>query len=231
MTILPALGIAVTSFMPANDLHTQDFIAKSAQGEAAFHRIIDLAEEAYSNTGEQVIISRKWSESTVNANMMRYNGILYINMFGGLFRRPEVTPEGFAMVVCHEFGHAYGGYPYLREKLQISAEGQADYYAANECFGYVMTKWSESIESRRMHSVYIEEKCESDLWCKMSLKAGLSLGNLLGTLMRESVSYETPDRSRVRKTALSYPKTAQCRLDTYAAGTLGEPRPACWFKD
>ena len=93
----------------------------------------------------------------VNANCMRNNGVVTVNMYGGLARRPEVTPEGFALVLCHELGHAYGGTPYIFQQAQIAAEGQADYYGEQTCLKALLphvdwsrlrTPWFTSPESR-----------------------------------------------------------------------------------
>ena len=61
---------------------------------------------------------------------------------------------------------------------------------------------------------------------------GQSVSNLFSALTVEPASnYETPDQTIATETMLSYPKTVQCRLDTYLQGTLQSKRPACWFKD
>jgi hypothetical protein len=64
-----------------------------------------------------------------------------------------------------------------------------------------------------------------------SLEAGLGLGRLLAVLGNEKdPSYTTPDPRVVKVTEISYPKTAQCRVDTYHNGVLNLAKPLCWFK-
>ena len=229
-------SLSEISFMPKNDLHLEDVYFKSNAGEEVFNKIIDIAKEEYQDeadaNNERLIINKRWSDSTVNANVSRRWGTVYINMYGGLYRRPEVTPEAFALVVCHELGHAYGGRPYIAPSARLSAEGQSDYYGARSCLRRVMQHFEESPESIGMDLPYAEEVCEEDdEECARGLKAGFGLGWLLQVLMDEPrISYETPDEVEVDQMELSYPKTVQCRLDTYRAGILDEPRPRCWFK-
>ena len=131
------------SFMPENNLQIfDDQKTESNVTEEQFNRIIDVAEESYQieadEANERIKIKRKWKTATVNANMRRFWGKVTINMYGGLARHPEMTPDGFALVLCHELGHAYGGLPYLRPSSNISAEGQSDYYGAKNCLKRVM---------------------------------------------------------------------------------------------
>ncbi|MBF0301068.1 MAG: hypothetical protein HQK51_20340 [Oligoflexia bacterium] len=156
-------------------------------------------------------------------------------MFGGLARRPEVTIEGFTLVLCHELGHAFGGVPYIDD--QVSAEGQSDYYSTLTCYAKIASKVKELSKIVNTGD-FIKAKCnkyqsnQTDYSnCVAKLEGGLSLGKLLSALGFESAPrYETPDTTVVSETELSYPATTQCRLDTYFAGALTNVRPTCWYK-
>jgi len=230
------------SSLPENDLWMEDYFEKSGGGEEMFNKIIDASLVVYKPIAEEfgdskLTIKRKWSSSTVNASASRLFGRVTINMYGGLFRRPEATLEGFALVLCHELSHAYGGRPYISAWRKLSAEGQADYAGAKECMHKVMdvlklegyeTEPSEFMASTCAAS--FEEEGRQKL-CERSLVGGLSLGTLLATIKEEQLpDYETPDPTVVDETMLSYPDTVQCRLDTYLSGTLLLERPVCWFK-
>jgi hypothetical protein len=224
------------SFMPENDLHLEDHWMESSSNvtEEMFNRIIDTGKELYQpladENDESLTINNKWSDSTVNANCSRFFGSVTINMFGGLARRPEVSPEAFALVLCHELGHAYGGKPYIRKSSKMSAEGQADYYGANDCLKKVIDVLEEEFPEFEP-SEFAEDKCGGDVVCLRGLNAGQGLGDLLASMKKESPpDYSTPDTLVVKKTQLSYPKTVQCRLDTYLAGAMDWDRPTCWFK-
>lgn len=237
----------VESFMPPNNLWMEDSLeAGSNVSESQFNRIIDIATAAYEPIAranrETIYVQRLWKDSTVNANMQRDNIYrrVHINMFGGLARRPEVTSDGFALVLCHELGHAYGGKPFLNPSLSLSAEGIADYYAASACFNKIVDAMpSNTGVNNDGDNEYIAAKCNS-LWgkagsryqnCVRALKAGRSLGRLLSVQTQEKEpNYYTPDKTVVKTTEISYPKTIQCRLDTYHNAVLSLVKPACWFK-
>jgi len=226
----------VHSWAEDNDLWKEDNLnfAESNVSEETFNNIISAAEELYAPIAEEwkekLVINRKWEDPTVNANVWRNGyGATEINMYGGLARRPEVLPSGFALVLCHELGHLYGGAPYIHVGLKMAAEGQSDFYGAGWCLKNVLEKIEDS--SSFPSTFYMEKVCNEDNSCMRQLSGGQSLGNLLATMRRESKpDFETPDRSVVKRTNTSYPKTVQCRLDSYHNGTLGLDRPLCWFK-
>jgi hypothetical protein len=232
------------SFAPENDLWMEDNLeATGGITKEVFNQVIDAALEIYApmakQNNEKIQVNRKWDDSTVNANVRRSGGLVEINMFGGLARRAEVTPDGFALVLCHELGHAYGGTPYIQAASRMSAEGQADYYGNSACMDNVTLKVQTDIGTLAV-TKYMAQRCSEKNQansadyntCIRELAAGQSLGNLLSTLMKEKKApdYETPDPTVVSKTLTSYPKTVQCRLDTYFAGAMDLDRPACWFK-
>ncbi|MBF0315704.1 MAG: hypothetical protein HQK52_19950 [Oligoflexia bacterium] len=239
-TTLAADEIAYRQFMPDNDLWKEDEIYKKRTPNVTkemFFKIVDAGTQAY--VSEAPTINGNWDDSTVNANCMRAFGYVTVNMYGGLARRPEITPEGFTLVLCHELGHAYGGAPYIRSAplFYMSAEGQSDYYSTLTCYEKIAALVPElsKIENSDDYILRVCERFSSDSVahanCIGKLEGGLSLADLLSALGRQTTPrYETPDPTVVRETILSYPATAQCRLDTYHAGALSWPRPKCWFK-
>lgn len=238
VTTLSFNSYAKTSFMPENDLWKEDCIScKSINGldQQTFENIIDVAYGIYKTLAdtnkEKLVINKNWTDSTVNANCGRYMGTVTVNMYGGLARRSEVTPEGFTLVLCHELSHAYGGAPYIRPTTKMSAEGQADYMSTFECAKKVFKELNTGglgLDPTQ----FMVNTCKGNQTCLSSLVGGQSLGKLLSVLSKENIpDYETPDTTIVPKTLLSYPDTTQCRLDTYFAGTMSLKRPACWFKN
>jgi hypothetical protein len=240
----PAMGASTThSFVEDNDLWKEDgMFEKESMTQAEFDMIIDNAYTVYApiakSKNNSLTINHKWDDSTVNANCSNMGGRVTINMFGGLARRPEVTREGFALVLCHELGHAFGGAPYVNPIFKLSAEGMSDYYGAGTCMSQILKTLATDVVP--VATDFMRTKCEEKhgantegyTTCLRQLDAGQSLGNLLAVLKKEGTpNYETPDPTVVSKTLPSYPATIQCRLDTYGAGSLELPRPACWFKD
>lgn len=222
--------------MPENDLWKYDCLnCKSTTGldEEMFNKIIDVAYEQYrplaDANNEQLVINKNWTDATVNADCSRNWGTVEVNMYGGLARREEITAEGFALVLCHELSHAYGGIPYIRVSSKMSAEGQSDYMSTRECAKKVFKELGEDL--RGTPTSFMTKACKKNAICLSSLIGGQSLGNLLATIKSESIpNFETPDPLVVTKTNLSYPATVQCRLDTYLNGALGKDRPLCWYK-
>ena len=223
------------TFAPKNDLWKEDALLKSANvTQAMFNKIIDAGYEVYGplakKNRERLKINRKWSDSTVNANCSRMFKSVTVNMFGGQARRPEISAEGFALVLCHELSHAYGGAPYIRRWQKLSAEGQADYMGAKECLKKIIKV--ANLRSDFEPTAFIQDACGENITCIRAYVGGQSTANLLATLMGESLpDYETPDPTVVSKTLISYPETVQCRLDTYRRGFENRERPACWYKN
>jgi hypothetical protein len=228
-------------FMPDNDLWKEDNVNLfSAVDQQTFNDIIQAGLSVYqpiaAANNEFISINARWDDATVNANCGRYTGYVSINMYGGLARRPEIIPEGFTLVMCHELGHAYAGSPYIQTANKMSAEGMSDYYSTKECYNKI-AELVPQLRQEMTHTQYIKDTCEAKFGensfnCKHALEGGWSLGKLLSTLNKEKEpSFETPDRTVVTSTQLSYPKTTQCRLDSYHNGALEMVKPACWFKN
>ena len=223
------------TFMEANDLNLQDGMFMSNVSEEMFNLIVDTGTKLYKpfadKNKETLTINKLWDDTTVNANTQRMFGKVTINMYGGLARRPEVSPPAFALVMCHELGHAYGGTPYISSWQKMAAEGQADYYGAKVCLKKVIEALKSEFPTFDA-TPFIEKTCGNDEICSFGLYAGEGLGALLASMKKSAVpNYETPDPLVVTETVLSYPATVQCRLDTYLAGTMNLDRPKCWFAD
>lgn len=221
---------AVQSFMPENDLHLEDnFMQNSNVDKYQFDQILDNLDELYTpifkSHGSSFVIERKWEDSTVNAYAWKSSKtISNIKMFGGLARRPEVTPDGFTVVACHEIGHHLAGFPKFSNRW-ASIEGNSDYYATQACLKELWKNddFTETKRDNNIANYYCDRAWQGErdrFLCYRSVKAGLSTATLLAALGREKAPrFETPDKSIVSKTKEEHPK-AQCRLDTMLAGSL-----------
>ncbi len=230
-------------FMPRNNLWKEDsFFRPSNITKERFLEIIQIAKKMYDPVakayGEKLTINANWDDATVNASCSKFFGTITINMYGGLARRPEVTQDGFALVLCHELGHAFAGFPYANSFLKLSAEGESDYYGTKVCQKSIFTALEidedtfETTEFTEKTCTEQNENKEDYVKCTRSLASGISVNRLFAKLMtgQEESDYETPDPTEVSSTLPSYPETIQCRLDTYLAGTIGDKRPLCWYK-
>lgn len=233
--LLSFCGSAHATILPPNDLHLEDDInSRNANiTEQAFNEIIDevvaIYEPIVTAHGGKLVAVKNWKNSTVNAMADRSGKNWRIHMWGGLARRAEVTPDGFAMVVCHELGHHLGGFPI--RKMLFSAwaanEGQSDYWAAQAC---ARKLWESSDNRLFADSVDSIAKASCDkAWagdadrflCYRTVTAAHSTTTLLGALNKKKVSFAAQDTKKVGSTMHSHPQ-AQCRLDTYLAGAVCE---------
>jgi hypothetical protein len=221
---------AKVTFMPENNLHEQDSLMSNNMTQQMFDKIIDQIEAYYkpivAKFGGKLVVERKWSDNTVNAYAQQIGSTWKVTMFGGLARRDEMTPDGFAMVVCHELGHHLAGFP---NSGWASYEGQSDYFALQACASNL---WAGEfqINDEAVADVDSTAKALCDKYysndpslCYRKMNASYSLANLLAALGGDTISFDTPDKTIVKKTASEHP-AAQCRLDTYVAGTLCEKK-------
>lgn len=217
-----------SQFMPDNDLNKQDHVSLyNNVSESEFNAVIDRAVKFYDPVfkafGANLIVNRAWDDSTVNASAYQDGSNWYVNMYGGLARRPEITSDGFAMVLCHEIGHHLGGFPFI--DVWAAAEGQSDYYSAFACARAIWFNDSAngSVVVDPTPKMLCDKVYGTDNYrkiCYRTMMGSKSTADLLSTLSGETASFDTPDLSVVRQTNVSYPKTTQCRLDTYMSGAL-----------
>lgn len=220
------------TILPENDLHLEDDINS---------RDANLTEEEFVTTTNYIInlykplaqlhnanlsVNFKWKDSTVNAFANQSGKKWEVTMYGGLARRPEVTLDGYSLVVCHELGHHFGGYPFTR---WASNEGQSDYFSTHACAKKI---WGDQLDInatfRNTVDPVAKSHCDS-IWpseeqqnlCYRSAQAGLSLARLLGALRnKKNLSFSTPSKKKIIFATNNSHPDAQCRLDTYLAGSL-----------
>lgn len=231
-------------FAPENNLKipvNYVFSTAATMDETMFNDIIGRVENFYSpivsSLGGKLSIERNWTDPTVNAYAKREGASeedWIIAMFGGLARHPDMTNDGFMLVVCHEMGHQIGGAPKYGSagaRMWASNEGQADYWGALKCMRRVLVNDNnEAIMRSVAVPAPIADRCTKSYkspaeqaLCKRVAMAGVALGHTLATLARDNdpsvpvPAPETPNKSRVKKTYDGHPE-AQCRLDTYFAG-------------
>ncbi len=222
--------------LPPNNLHTQDNVNRIANiTEQRFGQIIDeviaIWKPVATAKGVTLTVDKRWSDPTVNASASQSGKTWLVSMYGGLARRPEVTEDGFALVVCHELGHHFGGYSFYGRADWASAEGESDYFATNVCAKYLWGQQTQrNVLYKRLRGTppVVQQACDTvwngnanaQAWCIRTAFGGHSLATLLGALGNSKpVSFDTPDKKVVTKTSVSHPE-AQCRLDTYFSGAL-----------
>lgn len=203
--------------------------------ELQFNRVIERVERIYSPVirmqGKKLTIEKDWQDPTVNAYAKQ--GLnpneLIVHMFGGLARHQAVTEDGFALVLCHELGHHLGGAPRKIEANWASNEGQADYFGTMKCFRkYISRDRNTEVIAKLNVPPEVTKKCqtvfaneEEVASCVRSSMAGYSLSSLFYSMKSgaKKISFSTPDNTIVVNMYDGHPN-AQCRLDTYFAGSL-----------
>ncbi|MGE0173368.1 MAG: proprotein convertase P-domain-containing protein [Oligoflexales bacterium] len=224
---------AYGSILPPNNLDAEDqlYWQDSNIDEQQFNSIIDGVIRQYVDIvkthSARLVVYKYWSSSTVNASAGQNKADWYVNMYGGLARRPEITPDAFTLVVCHELGHHLGGFPF-NGPLWAANEGQSDYFATQACARKI---WKSQLDAnakyRDLVDPIVKENCDS-VWkngaeqdlCYRIATAGKALATLLAAVNKEPPpQLDTPDKTEVAETRYNHPR-AQCRLDTYVQGAL-----------
>lgn len=247
--ILSTLNLyAVEGFLPENSLSLPPSFTDQGISQKVFQDIQDeLARiwipRARAEGGNLTFVS-SWESGTVNAYAQRFGhedewgeemppfDDWRVVFLGGMARHKEMTKDGFSLIVCHELGHHFGGYPKLSgETMWASIEGQADYFATSKCLREL---WSGTDNRKTLRGQSIPAALESNCrtqWksddeyalCLRTGLAGLSAGRLFAAIapFTKAPKFETPDQKIVPRTLTIHPK-AQCRLDTYFQGALCE---------
>lgn len=221
---------ANADFLPPNNLHLEDNRESiTSITNQDFNDVIDQVSAifipVFASYGATLTVDRRWTDATVNAKADQAGKTWKVFMYGGLARRPEVTKDGFSMVICHEFGHHLGGFPFASS--WAANDGQSDYFATKICPNLLWTDDEEGNAAARDTVAAIpKEKCDevysteaAQNLCYRTLNASKGLADLLASLGRTKANWETPDTKVVTSTDNDHP-AAQCRLDTYLAGAL-----------
>lgn len=229
------------TFIPEEDIKNkfQVFSERDANmTQEEFDGVIEKARQVYTPIvqaqGGRLIINGRWTDDTLNANASQFFGQWNVNMYGGLARHPEMSLDGFAMVLCHELGHHLAGFTFREGGFSFGGvwaanEGQSDYFAAHSC---ARELWANELAENASHRPtvlpLVQQSCDS-AWsttedqnlCYRVNAAGESLARVLSALKEDPVrpAFDTPDQNKVNATDHSHPE-AQCRLDTTYAASL-----------
>jgi len=215
-----------TGYLPENNLKIPlKLYDNSGITEDQFNQVLDKVEAYYKPViaarGANFVVSRNWTDDTVNAYAEVDGNDWEIFMYGGLARYSGMDPDGFTLVACHETGHHLGGAP--RDGLAV--EGEADYYATLDCMRYIFNDDKANADFVASHKIdpTLDQACgtsytttaEKNL-CIREGVAGYNMAQILKELggQQKAPAFDTPDPSQVSQTDEEHP-AAQCRLDTY----------------
>jgi hypothetical protein len=193
-----------------------------------FDRIITLFETTFSSLahadGRELEFMTDYDEDWVEAFARRWETDQVI-VYGGTAAVNNGSEDSFALILCHETGHLYGGEPVSEPHNHLSVEGQADYWATNACLPKLLSALSD-----RAPSASSMKYCMGDKNCARTVDAILALtAQFADNRNLPHPALNTPDETNV--TTLNYTHASpQCRLDTMIAGMKNLSRPRCWYK-
>lgn len=232
---------------------SQNAMNIQAYSTVVIEKMQKLYEPIFAKNNKQLIIDIQWDEAKVNAYATTDdNNNPLIRVTGGMANHELLTPDGLALILCHEVGHFLGGEPKkLRgrstKRSWSSAEGQADYYANAVCLKKLfklLPEFQHVADAKSIHdsneksnnstqSRYINEinqLCDTPLCHRIAL-ASLNVAKVYATtgFYERELSLIYPDESTVYQTLYSHPGP-QCRLDTLIAALRCENSEELTFK-
>lgn len=160
---------------------------------------------AYKNVinreGKRYLTLKKWKENKFEINVkMKQKDALLLTVSKGVIAHKRMTEDSFRLILCHEFGHYFGGTPHTNDEHWASNEGQADYYSTSKCIRRIIPK-------------------DRDFKSRVQV-ATLALGKIYAEMNKEDsskLSLTEKDKREVMTTLSTHPG-AQCRVDTMIAG-------------
>lgn len=196
--------------------------------KSRFNAVIQILEDEFQNlaeaSGRKLEFLTDYDEEWAQAFARRWETDQVI-VYGGASGLNGGSEDSFALLLCHEVGHLYGGGPWGDDHNKLSLEGQADYWSTMECFKRVVNKLTV-----RKASDSSLKYCKSDVVCARTIDAALVVTAFYAdnrNLVHPKI--DTPDMSIAESMNRTHP-LPQCRLDTLRAGLEKSPRPLCWYK-
>lgn len=228
---------AHASFLPRNTVYLEEQgLGEPQITEEIFKARIEKLQTTYapviSQFGGRLSIKGDWKSKQVNAYATQMLMFWKVIVTGSLARRPELSPDGMTLIVCHEIGHHLGGFPFSEGTpfggRWASVEGQSDYFSTFVC---AKKMWKEELTEnakfRELVNTLPRLQCdtsyESDADRDLCYRTSVALESVIATmaaLMKKPMpQYDTPDTNIVTATSEAHPKV-QCRFDTLYAGAI-----------
>lgn len=231
-------SLAQATFVPEEEIQYKSLKpGPSNMDEAQFKALLNQIQSSYTDVvkfhGGTLAIAGDWKSEKLNAGATQLMNFWRVVISGALARRPELTPDGFTLIVCHELGHHLGGYSFSHPVNPIlgvwaANEGQADYFATQVCARKLWNNEKEKNASfRSQASDFVKNRCDT-AWntqedrdaCYRISVASQSVAATMAALMNKPMpSFETPDPARVDATSDNHP-AVQCRMDTSFQGAI-----------
>ncbi len=187
--------------------------------------------------GTDFIMKLKWADWTVEGThsvITSSKRVLSVSA-GMILEMALLDSDVQDVLICHELGHLFGGYPFyddlMAERFFLNAsEGQADYYATEVCVKHFWKNENNEV-FERLASEENKNLCRA-VWggdlqkrhlCNRSLLAIQGVSEFFEKFNGVKTSLFNPEKKEVGWTNnYSYP-SSQCRIDTLVAGAVCEP--------
>jgi len=165
--------------------------------------------------------------------------LAYVEVPRRVLENPRLNADTFAIILCHEIGHLYGGSPRKSQSFEgtqpvaedgftfSTSEGQSDYFATAVCFRRLAHESAPLVEIGKSQAVpaLVQAQCQTS-WPtsiesrQLCERAAVASFQFLRLSFAFPISFETPDSSTAPHLIRdSYP-SRQCRLDTLFRGAL-----------
>jgi hypothetical protein len=196
--------------------------------KSRFNAVIKLMETEFqglaAESGRKLEFLTDYDEDWAQAFARRWETDQVI-VYGGASGLSGGSEDSFALILCHEVGHLYGGMPYSDDYNKLAVEGQADFWSTRDCFKRIIGKLSAKTPAESW-----VKYCKGDVVCARTVEAALVVTAFYAdnrSLVHPKL--DTPDVTIAEATNRTHPMP-QCRLDTLKAGLEFLMRPLCWYK-
>lgn len=205
--------------------------------DLAFEKIIIVYQADLQARGKRVVLVRSEGDFPSTASIDPYqNPVKILINSKRAAHESSFNEADWLQILCHEIGHLLGGAPYIfinpGDWGEISAEGQADYFAAAKCMKRV---WANEMENRKalkgMDSANVAsaraQGCRDDQCVRIAV-ATFEFFRKLDPEQNLSLDRRSPDRAtstHVHPWALP----THCRVDTSLAGAVCPINPSIPF--
>lgn len=210
--------------------HTHNPLISEKQFLEIGQKVAALYEPTIKKQGNTLLLRMLWNDTKMayaNNHVQEYN-TYEVTITGDYSQVKGLTPDGFSLIVCHEFGHLFGGAPYATV-YRASYEAQADYYSTLKCFKklvaqdynlvFVLKQGERITDEMRNLCGKVYSRWESDYY--VCLRGMLAAENLIRSHNPDAkVSVAKKDSQKIEYNDFWHYGSPQCRLDGLVAGLL-----------
>jgi hypothetical protein len=229
---------ARATFIPENEIRLRSDRSEPANiSEAEFNQVIAMLQSHFaplaSAKGGELNIQGDWASKKLNAGANQMLSSWMVQISGEIARQPQLTVDGLTLIVCHELGHHFGGFPLSAadspfQGAWAAVEGQADYFSTQVC---ARKFWAQDAAKNAQARASVKPAAKAgcdrgwgsqglrDLCYRTAVGAESVIATMASLMQKPMPNFATPDASAVAQTIPGHPGI-QCRLDTLFQGTI-----------